>query len=389
MNRNILLLDGHTVQSISVARSLKEKGFNVIAFIEHRISFGFVSTFIDKKIICPILSKEKDRYSKFLFDFLSRNQIEIIIPLYNDSAIFLSKNKSFIEKTYKSVCAIPEFDTFINAFNKEFLMDICKNADLPHPRTAHINSNHSLDTAIKYVGFPALIKPNVSSGARGITLVNSVEELTQKLKGIEKDFGACTLQEYIQNSGVYYNVMIYRDRNGVCTTPVIIKIIRYFPIKGGTSCCCKTIKEKTLHRICEKTLEQLEWHGFADFDIMESINGDFKIIEINPRIPASIHAAFVAGINFPEIIIKDLNGEDVESSYKYEENQYVRFMGLDVMWWLFSPERFKSHPSWFSFLGNNIFYQDGSIKDPLPMLMGFISGIIKYLNPTFRKSKLN
>ena len=42
----------------------------------------------------------------------------------------------------------------------------------------------------------------------------------------------------------------------------------------------------------------------------------------------------------------------------------------------------------FIFFGKDIFYQDGSFKDPLPMIMGFISGVLKYLNPQFRKSKL-
>lgn len=163
--------------------------------------------------------------------------------------------------------------------------------------------------------------------------------------------------------------------------------MRYFPIKGGTSCYCETVENYQLASICQNVLDSLNWIGFADFDIMESKNGDYKIIEINPRVPASIHAAYISGINYPEIIIKDLTNKQIPS-YKTNKNKSMRFGGLDVMWFIFSPKRFSFKPSWFKFFGKNISYQDGSIKDPLPMVMGIISGVLKYLNPSFRKSKL-
>ena len=87
------------------------------------------------------------------------------------------------------------------------------------------------------------------------------------------------------------------------------------------------------------------------------------------------------------MIVHDMKDEPI-LTYTYHIGKVLRFWGLDVMWFIFSPQRFSSHPSWFCFLGKNIFYQDGSLKDPLPMLMGILSGLVKYLNPSFRKYKL-
>ena len=67
---NILLLDAHTVQSISVARSLKENGHVIFGFIESRLSYGYVSRFVDHKILCPILRDAPSEYLNFLVDFL-------------------------------------------------------------------------------------------------------------------------------------------------------------------------------------------------------------------------------------------------------------------------------------------------------------------------------
>lgn len=51
-------------------------------------------------------------------------------------------------------------------------------------------------------------------------------------------------------------------------------------------------------------MEILDWVGFADFDVLRTKNGDFKIIEINPRVPASIRAAEISGVNFPALIVE-------------------------------------------------------------------------------------
>ena len=386
MTVKVLLLDGQTVQSISVARSLKQCGYEVSAFIDSKISYGYVSTFIDAKIICPRLTENNNKYKIFLLSFLEANPQDVVIPLYNDSAEFLSRNKNEIEKITKCKCAIPEFDKFIVAHDKEKLMDICKMNNIPHPGTMHL-SLENIEDAIRYVGFPALIKPNISAGARGIMLVESRDELVANYNIVRSEYGECTLLEFVDNTERYYNVMLFRDSYGQIHEGVVIEIVRFFPLKGGTSCCCQVVENDYLVSICKKTLNVLNWYGFADFDILESINHDYKIIEINPRIPASIHAAYISGINYPEMIVNDCLEKKIPV-YNYRKYNFLRFFGLDVMWFLFSPKRFSFRPSWFHFWGHDIFYQDGSIKDPLPMIFGCLQGIIKYLNPQFRKGKL-
>lgn len=383
----VLLLDAHTVQSISVAYSLKEKGHEISGLMESKTSYGYVSRYIDHKILCPVLLDSPSIYLDFLHDYLQKNPQDVIIPMYNDSAELLSRNKEKIEKIFSVMCAVPEYETFMKAHDKEKLMRICKDQGFPHPRTSFL-SVENMGEAVSYVGFPALIKPNISSGARGIVIVHDALELQEKFPTIEREFGRCTLQEYIDHTGIYYNVMLYRDRRGDFHESVILKIMRYFPLKGGTSCYCETIQHDYLVDICKKVLDTLGWIGFADFDIMESKAGEYKIIEINPRVPASIHAAYVSGVNYPAMIMDDIKGQLI-SSYDYHSGRSLRFWGLDVMWFLFSSQRFSYRPSWFKFFGKDVFYQDGSFKDPLPMLMGCLQGVIKYMNPQFRKGKLS
>ena len=194
--------------------------------------------------------------------------MDVIIPMYDDSAELLSRNKAMFEARFAVRCAVPDFPVFDKAHDKQKLMEFCRKRGFPHPATARL-SEENIEMAAGYVGFPAIIKPNISAGARGIVQVDSIEDIHRKFPVIYRQFGACTLQHFINHSGVYYNVMLYRSARGHLAGQTVLKIMRYFPLKGGTSCYCETIRHDALMRICARVLDELQWVGFADFDIME------------------------------------------------------------------------------------------------------------------------
>ena len=234
--------------------------------------------------------------------------------------------------------------------------------------------------------YPALIKPSVSNGARGIVKVENESELLEKAPDIIRGYGECALQEFIDNPSHYYNAMLYRYEDGSWNEIVIIKITRFYPIKGGSSSFCTTIQNPEIERICKNLLEKLNWIGFADFDILEKGNGDYRIIEINPRVPASVHAAYISGVDYGRIMVADLL-ENRKIQMKYTSGKQLRFLGLDIAWFLASPNRFRCEPSWFKLFGKDLHYQEGGIKDWKAMMYSIWSGIKKQLSPSFRKAK--
>ena len=384
---NVLLLNGENVQSICVARSLKGQGHRVILFANSRVSSGYASRYINKRHIVPDIARNPKEFENYFYNYISANNVDIVIPMGDEGATFLSLNKEFIEQKYNCKCAVPTFSVFNVANDKQLLMELCKKHGLPHPRTERVTVD-TMSEVVEYVGFPSMIKPNISAGAKGIVKVDNQAELESKLPEIIEKFGPSTLQEYVHQSGHYYNVMMYRDRKGKISAYTTIKIMRFFPIKGGSSCYCQTVEHDYLLEACKKTLDLLGWTGFADFDVLEdAVTGELKIIEINPRVPSSLQAASAAGVDFAKIIMADEFGLPIPK-FTYKVGKEIRWFGLDVMWFLMSKQRFSFRPSWFKFLGSNLSYQDGSFRNPLPMIAGCFAGVIKYLNPEFRKSKL-
>lgn len=384
---NVLLLNGENVQTVCFAKALKKIGCRVSSICSTRLSSGYATRYLDKRFVAPVDIGKVEIFDIFFSNFLSKYPQDLLIPMGDESAVFLSLYKEKIEQQFGCKVMVPTYSIFELANDKRKLMDVCREYKIAHPRTHEVRIDN-IDEAIGYVGLPAVIKPNVGAGAKGIVRVDTIKEVREKVPQILFEFGPSSLQEYVEHPDHYYNVMLYRNIDGKILGQTVIKIRRYFPLKGGSSCYCETVKHKALINECSRLLEILEWHGFADFDVLEDKStGVLKIIEINPRVPSSLQAAFAAGINFAEIYICDYMDKDIPR-YEYKECQQVRWFGLDMMWFIMSPQRFSFIPSWFKFFGKNVSYHDGAWNDPMPMIVGCLAGLKKYMDPSFRKAKL-
>ena len=390
-----------------MARELNKLGHELTALCAQKISSGYATKYLHHKYKSPNVHTEAEVFRVYFYEHLKVHRYDLIIPMGDESAYFLSREKETVEQLYKMRCAVETYSTFELANDKQKLMEVCEKYGIVHPYTRalpevsasfdnaqdiiHLEFRENLKSVAKYVGFPAMIKPNLSAGAKGITKVENMRELEEQYPPIAKAFGACTLQQYVEQPDYYYNVMLFRKRGGKIAASTVIKIMRYFPLKGGTSCYSETVEHPFLLEQCERCLDKLNWHGFADFDVLkDKRTGELKIIEINPRVPSSLQASFAAGVNFAKIFVDEYLGAGAEvfDMKKYKTGQQVRWFGLDVMWFLMSPQRFSFKPSWFKFWGKNVSYHDGTWRDPMPMIAGSLQGVVKYLDPNFRKAKL-
>lgn len=327
---NVLILGGG-LQGLSVAYSLYRIGCS---------SFVYSNEGVFKK--CKFVAGHA-YISKLLVEdvsnFIKEKGISVVIPMGDKIAAWLSANKQELQSKTGAVCAVEDYDKFNKASTKSTLLSICQRNGITVPKTSPLNEEQ-IEKAAQFVGFPALIKPDHSVGARGITKVSDIESIKRELSDIEAKYGTCSLQEYVENHDFYFNVMLYRYRDGSYAPSVIIKILRFYPVTGGSSSLCVTVEDSQLEALCRKTLDVLDWHGFADFDVLyDKKDGKYKIIEINPRVPASIRAADVSGINYPQIIVHDAL-RLAKPDMKYHTGVYLRYLGLDIMWFLKSWKRF-------------------------------------------------
>lgn len=381
----VLLLDGHTIQVLPFLEAFNKLGVEVTIFCETKLSYGYFSRYPKRTVICPSVLGHEAEYKTLLYRYLENNECDLVIPLFNDTAEFASKYKEDIEQ-YGCKVEIPTWSTFIRAHNKELLMDICKELNIPHPKTENPRKI-GYESSIKEVGYPCLIKPNLSAGAKGIKIIKNKSEFEQYYEAIVSQFGESTLQEFIPQTGMQLKVQIYRSAKGEIVASSCYEKCRYYPIDGGTSTCNHIVSRPDLVERYARILDYIGWTGIADFDCIEDPrSGEILLMEINPRVPGTIKASFLAGVNVAEIMYCHAM-EKAFLKYPYKSGFYMRNLATELVWFVSSKERFRSHPNWFRFFGPKVYYVDGSWRDPLPFLGGFLGGMKKLLNPDFRKSK--
>jgi D-aspartate ligase len=376
------LLEGHTIQAISAAKSLNKLGYEVVLFYESKKSYGYYTKYADQKFLVPSIETNENEFHVFFTDFLENNSLDAVIPMFDFSAQYLSKYKDILIGKVKFI--IPDLDIFITGFDKNNFMRFCHENNVPHPKTFNLNRFEKIKSNID---FPAIIKPNITYGARGFAIVSSFEELELKLQDIVSKYGDVHVQEFIPAGGKQYLVGIYM-KDGELINSTIIEKIRYYPVKGGSSCFNKSIQNNELIEICYKAQKALNWNGYAHYDLIEDPrNGEVKIMELNPRIQGCVKSSITAGVDFIENIIEDTLGLPL-TKFEYKPGSCLRYLGLDLLWLYSSKERFKIKPSWFKcFFLSNHFFQEGSLDDIKPILFGTFSGLFKQFNPKFRDNK--
>ena len=308
--------------------------------------------------------------------------METIVPMGDVLSEFMSANKEALSQYVKFL--MPDIDIWRNAVNKSGLMSVCKEKGYPIPFT--INSEEELRSIPREnIPFPLLIKPNITCGARGMTLVHTYEELMDKYPQIKDEYGDCHFQQYVKQGGAQVEVQLFIDQNKHLVNSSVIYKYRWYPEKGGSSCCAVSVKNDKIVDTLYHLLLDLKWVGFADFDTIENPDtGELLIMELNPRVPACVKTAVESGIHWGQIIVDEYLGNP-QKEYEYRPGEFLRHLGFDTLWFLKSSNRWRMKPSYFKFFGKHIHYQDMSDwTDPLPFITGTLHNLWKVL---FHKEK--
>ena len=386
MNK-VLILDGGAAHAMAIAECLKKSGYKVAALCDNKNEYGYHSKFMDERYIGP--DSHDKGYADWMLDFLKEHHFDVLIPTSDTSAEFMSFYKVELQKL--TGVLMPDKDIFKKGYDKNALMTVCRENGFPHPYTVDLKDFDGQKVQnvqeLKMFPYPALLKPNLTSGGRGMTLINSYEELQNVFPIIHEQYGDCHLQQYIKEGGKQIKVQIMTDKKGDTAYSSVIWKQRYYPVNGGSSCCNVTIDNPEIADICGRVLKSIGWVGFADFDLIENPEtGELLIMEINPRIPACVRSTFKSGVDYATMIADMTLGKPLQQ-YKYTSGKRLRHLGFDVLWFLKSPNRFRTEPSWFHFFGKDLYYQDWIMGDFSAFFWGTWGNFKKQMNPEFRKAK--
>lgn len=380
---NVLVL-GTGTQGLILVKCIHTCGHRVVMIACEKGNYADFSRYVSKVYYC--IDRTADQYLTFVISVINDEHVDAIIPTGDNDAEFLCRNRHILPQRAKF--KLPTYENFQNGYNKNQLMSLCKKNGYPHPQSSDLSIVSIDSDEIRHFPFPAMLKPNCTTGCRGMVEIKSYEELVKRYPELHNQYGDYHLQKFIMPGGRQVKIQLYVDESGNLLAHSVQHKLRWYPNKGGSNTCCVSIEEGKMVKICHQILKDINWVGFADFDTIEDpTTEELLIMEINPRLPACIKGSIVAGINWPEIIVNDALGLP-QKKYKYKTGIYLRHLGLDFLWFLHAENRWNAKPCWLKLIAPKLYYQDASSwTDPKPFIMGTWRNIAKLFDPNFRKAK--
>lgn len=367
--KHILILEGYARQCLPFMRSFKKHGCTVTVLCNSKMDLAYVSRYADNKIIGICDPERYEESEKYICNLIKTGEFDLVLPLVDFSARILAENKEELSKY--AIIASNEKQVFEKAQDKLSVMKVCMENGIPCPKTFFDLAEEKLNDV--ELSYPVVVKPRRGCGAKGFHCFSSQNELIEFLSN--NAFEENVVQEFIPSSKSVLAVNLFIDNNGVVKTSFTYACHRWFPLKGGTGTLNELVDRPDAVKICIDLVKILNLRGYIGVDLMDDPrDGIPKVIEVNPRILACAKIAFDGGVDFAEFILQDSFEAKVEERLDYDFGRRVRMSQTDILWFLKSPDRWRTNPSWFSIrkTKDQTFYWD----DPLPWFAFGIKGFV-------------
>ncbi len=169
------------------------------------------------------------------------------------------------------------------------------------------------------ISFPLFMKPRWGSGSIGLESIADMEELDiyyhLLMKKIKKTILATASigDEYImiqeKLTGSEFGLDVMNDLEG---NHVAVSVKQKLAMRAGETDKAVTVDIQEVRDMGKRIGEQLKHIGNLDVDIMQRANGDYCVLELNPRFGGGFPFSYEAGVNLPKAIIEWIKGNGVD-----------------------------------------------------------------------------
>ena len=312
----VLVTDEHYKHSLGIVRHLGRQGVFVSLAAGSKESLACRSRFC-REVILAEDSQPEALVATTLKAVRERN-FDLIIPVSYSMTLALAQRKDEL-LPYTRLEVAPE-QCVAMAADKLQMTVLAQRLGVPAPRTVSCSELEELAG----LRFPVVIKPKRETPGRPpIRYARNPAELRILLEGSSNTagdggFADLIIQEYIPGHGCGLFATYQR---GVCKRVFMHRRVREYPASGGVSSCAESFYDSKLADHGRRLLDELNWHGVAMVEFRyDSRDGEFKLMEINPKFWGSLDLALAAGADFPGDLCKMALGQTLTFSDHYERN---------------------------------------------------------------------
>jgi len=352
MTYDALILDAKLRQSLVTVRSLGRRGMHVAALEISDLAGKptssdrakgvptFSSRWCQRSYVAPSYEHHTEPFLTYLTQLLDTTGAEVIITSSDGTLALIRKHRKEIER--RTRVALAKESALEAAINKDITLEVAAQLGLGIPKGVVVKSVDEVTEAVRDIGLPAVVKPIESwlwgdetseAGQQGVRLICklvttpdearlAVEELTQ--------FGGTVLfQQFLSGKREAVSLMY---ANGEMYARFAQWAKRTQPPLGGTSVFRQSIAiPEDIGDQSERLVREIDLEGYSEVEFRRDSAGKAYLMEINPRLSASIEVAVRAGVDFPYLLYQWARGERLERSEGYRVGGWMRFLEGDIV----------------------------------------------------------
>jgi predicted ATP-grasp superfamily ATP-dependent carboligase len=384
-----LITDASGGVALNVTRSLGRNGIEVTAGSCNKHAISFYSKYCTHKFIHSNPQENETQFIKDLIEELRIGNYDVMLPLGGYETNVISIHRGELSRYVR--IPLVRHEALEIANDKGKTLNVAMKNGISCPKTLFVKNVDEVERIKRDLTYPVVIKPQQSSGSKGLAYIDSPDNLVSTYKRLSNYYSDFLIQDYIPHGGDTFGLGALFNDKSEPRAVFIHRRIREYPITGGPSTMRISVENPEIIEQGVKLLKALDWYGIAMVEFKVDPRTDRPVLmEINPRFWGSLNLAIMSGVDFPYLLYRMAIEGDIEPIMKYRLNVKGRWLLWGDVNHLLSV--LKGHPNtlgfktpgrvdtffqFMKFYEKDLYYDIISSEDPKPAIFKILSTIIR------------
>ena len=307
---------------IPVIRALKESELfdvRIIGLSYENLEPGlYMRDLVDKSYSIPLPSSGIASLLERLRYIQEMEGIQLIIPNFDAELHSFIKLAKQLKDDFGIETFLPSQEQF-ESRHKSVLYEFGEVNGVKVPYAKMIFSANEIYSLKNEFTYPLVIKGKYYDASIAAT----PEQAVNYFHKISAKWGLpIIVQEFV--SGNEVNVTAIGDGKGNCIGAVPMR--KLYITDKGKAWAGVSLDDEQLIEITNRVIGNSKWKGGCELEFIKTKDGEYFLLEMNPRFPAWVYLAKGCGQNHPEALVRMALGEDVKPFESYDVGKlFVRY----------------------------------------------------------------
>lgn len=291
---------------------------------------------VDKFYQVPPATDE--RYVDILLDICKKEKVDIFFPTISAEIEKVAKRKDEFG-AIGTILSISNLDSVKIANNKLETYKHLEKHGIPVPKYYSVKTVEDFIEGCRYMGYPekpVCIKIVDGSGSRGVRIIDSTKSrydifVNEKPNSFYISYD--DMLTMLKETPKLHDMLLVEYMNGPeYTVDALAENGKTLYIGGreNTSSVMSIAMESIVkydemaYKIAKDVIKSLNMDGNVGFDFMRNDNGEPVLMDINPRLTATVCLFDAAGLHLQYLRIKQLLGEELPEMHAVEGTRVKR-----------------------------------------------------------------